>query len=65
VNITRTLFKAVSFAIPEGRSRGADGAGHDIVATVSTGGGSMLSVIIATHESERALVQIFVVLFYG
>jgi hypothetical protein len=27
---------------------------HDIVATVSNGSGSMLSAIIATHDSERA-----------
>ena len=38
---------------------------HDIVATVSTGGGSMLSVIIATHESERALVPTLAALVPG
>lgn len=35
------------------------------MATVSTGGGSMLSVIIATHESERALVPTLAALVPG
>jgi len=36
-----------------------------MVATVSTGCGSMLSVIIATHESERALVPTLAALVPG
>ena len=46
-------------------SWGRWGRPHDIVATVSTGGGSMLSVIIATHESERALVPTLAALVPG
>lgn len=38
---------------------------HDIVQPVSTRLGSMLSVIIATHESERALVQTLAALVPG
>ena len=46
-------------------SWGRWGRPHDIVATVSTGDGSMLSVIIATHESERALVPTLAALVPG
>jgi hypothetical protein len=38
---------------------------HDMVATVSTGCGSMLSAIIATHESERTLVPTLAALVPG
>lgn len=46
-------------------SWGRWGRPHDIVATVSTVGGSMLSVIIATHELERALVPTLAALVPG
>src|SRR5262249_59146530 len=38
---------------------------HDMVATVSNGCGSMLSAIIATFESERALVPTLAALVPG
>ena len=46
-------------------SWGRWGRPHDIVATVSTGCGSMLSAIIATHELERALVPTLAALVPG
>src|SRR5690348_6552728 len=58
VNITRTVFKLQALKISpcDLISWDLKRQAHDIVATISIPCGSMLSAIIATHESERSLV---------